>query len=148
MALLDRIQSDMVAAMKAKDETRLNAIRLIKTALKKHEVDSMKPLDETAEIQILNTLIKQRREAAEMFRKGDRAELADKEEAELKLVESYMPAAPSDEEIDAAIAAALAECGVTSAKQMGVVMKATQAKLAGKRVDGKALSEKVRAKLT
>jgi len=148
MALLDRIQSDMVAAMKAKDETRLNAIRLIKTALKKHEVDSMKPLDETAEIQILNTLIKQRREAAEMFRKGDRAELADKEEAELKLVESYMPAAPSDEEIDAAIAAALAESGVTSAKQMGVVMKATQAKLAGKRVDGKALSEKVRAKLT
>ena len=78
MALLDRIQSDMVAAMKAKDETRLNAIRLIKTALKKHEVDSMKPLDETSEIQILNTLIKQRREAAEMFRKGDRAELADK----------------------------------------------------------------------
>jgi len=148
MALLDRIQSDMVAAMKAKDETRLNAIRLIKTALKKHEVDSMKPLDETAEIQILNTLIKQRREAAEMFRKGDRAELADKEEAELKLVESYMPAAPSDEEIDAAIAAALAETGITSAKQMGVVMKATQAKLAGKRVDGKALSEKVRAKLT
>jgi uncharacterized protein YqeY len=108
----------------------------------------MKPLDETAEIQILNTLIKQRREAAEMFRKGDRAELADKEEAELKLVESYMPAAPSDAEIDAAIAAALAETGVTSAKQMGVVMKATQAKLAGKRVDGKALSEKVRAKLT
>ena len=82
-----------------------------------------------------------------MFRKGGRAELADKEEAELKLVESYMPAAPTDAEIDAAIAAALAETGVTSSKQMGVVMKATQAKLAGKRVDGRALSEKVRAKL-
>jgi uncharacterized protein YqeY len=107
----------------------------------------MKPLDEATELQILNTLIKQRREAAEMFRKGDRPELADKEEAELKLVESYMPAAPSDAEIDAAITAALTETGVTSAKQMGVVMKATQAKLAGKRVDGKALSEKVRAKL-
>jgi uncharacterized protein YqeY len=147
MALLERIQTDMVAAMRAKDEARLNAIRLIKTALKKHEVDSMKPLDEITEIQILNTLIKQRREAADMFRKGDRAELADKEEAELKLVESYMPAAPSDGEINAAIAAAIAETGVTSAKQMGVVMKATQAKLAGKRVDGKALSEKVRAKL-
>jgi uncharacterized protein len=147
MALLERIQTDMVAAMRAKDEARLNAIRLIKTALKKHEVDSMKPLDETTEIQILNTLIKQRREAAEMFRKGDRPELAEKEEAELKLVESYMPAAPSDAEIDDAIAAALAETGITSAKQMGVVMKATQAKLAGKRVDGKALSEKVRAKL-
>jgi uncharacterized protein YqeY len=147
MPLLDRIQSDMVAAMKAKDEARLNAIRLIKTALKKTEVDSMKPLDEATEIQVLNTLIKQRREAADMFRKGGRAEQAASEEAELKLVESYMPAAPSDAEIEAAIAAALAETGVTSQKQMGVVMKATQAKLAGKRVDGKALSEKVRAKL-
>ncbi|HTA69255.1 MAG TPA: GatB/YqeY domain-containing protein [Bryobacteraceae bacterium] len=148
MPLLDRIQSDMVASMKAKDEARLNAIRLIKTALKKHEVDSMKPLDENSELQILSTLIKQRREAADMFRKGGRPELADKEDAELKLIESYMPAAPSDAEIDAAIAAALAETGVTSAKQMGVVMKAVQAKLAGKRVDGKALSEKVRGRLS
>jgi hypothetical protein len=148
MPLLDRIQSDMVASMKAKDEARLNAIRLIKTALKKHEVDSMKPLDENSELQILSTLIKQRREAADMFRKGGRPELADKEDAELKLIESYMPAAPSDAEIDAAIAAALAETGVASAKQMGVVMKAVQAKLAGKRVDGKALSEKVRGRLS
>ena len=148
MALLDRIQSDMTAAMRAKDEARLGAIRLIKAALKKHEIDAMKPLDEPTEIQILNTLIKQRREAAEMFRKGGRPELAEKEEAELKLIESYMPAAPSEEEIEAAIAAAVAETGVTSLKQMGVVMKATQAKLTGKRVDGKALSEKVRARLT
>jgi uncharacterized protein len=148
MPLLDRIQSDMVASMKAKDEARLNAIRLIKTALKKHEVDSMKPLDENSELQILTTLIKQRREAADMFRKGGREELAVKEEAELKLIESYMPAAPSDAEIDAAIGAALAETGVTSLKQMGVVMKAAQAKLAGKRVDGKALSERVRARLS
>jgi hypothetical protein len=147
MALLDRIQTDMVAAMRAKDEARLNAIRLIKTALKKHEVDSMKPLDEATELQILNTLIKQRREAADMFRKGDRPELAEREEAELKLVESYMPASATDAEIDAAITEALAETGVTSAKQMGVVMKATQAKLSGKRVDGKALSEKVRGKI-
>jgi uncharacterized protein YqeY len=148
MALLDRIQIDMVAAMRAKDEMKLNAIRMIKAALKKHEVDSMKPLDEATELQILGTLIKQRREAAEMFRKGDRAELADKEEAELKLIESYMPAAPSEKEIDDAIADAMAETGATSAKQMGVVMKAVQAKLAGRRVDGKALSEKVRARLT
>jgi len=147
MPLLDRIQSDMVAAMKAKDEARLSAVRMIKAALKKHEIDAMKPLDEPTEIQVLNTLIKQRRESADMFRKGGRPEMADKEEAELKLIESYMPAAPSNEEIDAAIAAALAETGVTSAKQMGVVMKAAQAKLAGKRVDGKALSEKVRGKL-
>jgi uncharacterized protein YqeY len=147
MALLDRIQSDMVAAMKAKEEARLGAIRLIKTALKKHEIDAMKPLDENTELQVLSTLIKQRRESADMFRKGNRLDLADKEEAELKLIESYMPAAPSEEEIEAAIAAALAETGVTSAKQMGVVMKAAQAKLAGKRVDGKALSDKVRARL-
>ncbi len=148
MALLDQIQTDMVAAMRAKEEAKLNAIRMIKSALKKHEVDSMKPLDEATELQMLSTLIKQRREAADMFRKGNRAELADKEEAELKLIESYMPSAPSDQEIDDAIAAAMSETGATSAKQMGLVMKAAQAKLAGKRVDGKALSEKVRARLS
>jgi uncharacterized protein YqeY len=147
MALLDRIQTDMVAAMKSKEEARLGALRMIKTALKKLEVDSMKPLDENTELQVLNTLIKQRRESADMFRKGNRPELAEKEEAELKLIESYMPAAPTAEEIEAAISAALAETGVTSQKQMGVVMKAAQAKLAGKRVDGKALSEKVRTRL-
>ena len=107
----------------------------------------MKPLDENAELQVLNTIVKQRREAADMFRKGGRNELAEKEETELKLMESYMPAAPSQEEIDGAIGAAIAETGVSSAKQMGVVMKAVQAKLAGKRVDGKALSERVRARL-
>lgn len=138
----------MVAAMKSKAEARLSALRMIKAALKKHEVDAMKPLDENTEIQVLGTLMKQRRESADIFRKGNRPELAEKEEAELKLIESYMPAAPSDEDIDAAITAAISETGVTSQKQMGVVMKAVQAKLAGKRVDGKALSEKVRARLS
>ena len=147
MPLLERIQKDMVAAMKSRDEARLSAIRMIKTALKKVEVDSMKPLDEAAEMQVLNSLIKQRTESAEMFRKGGRVELAEKEEAERALIESYMPAPASPEEIDAAIAAALAETQVTSAKQMGVVMKAAQARLTGKRVDGKSLSEKVRARL-
>jgi uncharacterized protein YqeY len=145
--LLDQIQKDITAAMKGREEARLDALRMIKTALKKHEIDSMKPLDEPTELQILNTLIKQRKEAADMFRKGNRPELADKEDAELKLIESYMPSAPTDEEVDAAIAAAMAETGVTSLKQMGVVMKAAQAKLAGKRVDGKVLSERVRSKL-
>src|ERR1700677_3628384 len=116
MALLDRIQTDMVAAMRAKNEMKLNAIRMIKAALKKHEVDSMKPLDEATELQILGTLIKQRREAADMFRKGDRAELADKEEAELKLIESYMPSAPSEQEVEDAIRQALAETGATTQK--------------------------------
>jgi uncharacterized protein YqeY len=148
MPLLDQIQKDMTAAMKGREEARLDALRMIKTALKKHEIDSMKPLDEATELQILNTLIKQRKEAADMFRKGNRPELADKEDAELKLIESYMPSAPTAEEVDAAIAAAMAESGITCLKQMGIVMKAAQAKLSGKRVDGKALSERVRSKLT
>ena len=148
MALIELVQTHMVEAMKARDEARLGALRLVKAALKKHEVDSMKPLDEAAELQVMNTLVKQRREAADMFRKGGRPELADKEEAELRLIESYMPSAPSVEEMEAAIAGALAETGVTSLKQMGVVMKAAQAKLAGRRVDGKALSDRVRAKLS
>jgi hypothetical protein len=147
MPLLDQIQKDIVAAMKGREEARLDALRMIKTALKKHEVDSMKPLDEPTELQILTTLIKQRKEASEMFRKGNRPELADREDAELKLIESYMPSAPTPEEVDAAIAAAMAETGAASAKQMGLVMKAAQAKLAGKRVDGKALSDRVRALL-
>ena len=148
MSLLDRIQHDMTEAMKAREEARLGTLRMIKTALKKHEVDAMKPLDEKTEMQILNTLIKQRREAADMFRKGNRQELAAKEEAELEMIEGYMPASATDEDIEAAIQGAIAETGATSLKQMGVVMKAVQAKLAGKRVDGKVLSDRVRGKLS
>ena len=148
MALMDQVQKDMVEAMKAHEATRLDALRMLKTALMKHKVDSMKDLDESSELQILNMLVKQRRESADMFRKGNRTELADKEEAELKIIESYMPSAPTEAEIDAAIAAAIAEAGAPTIKQMGLVMKAAQAKLAGKRVDGKALSDRVRAKLS
>lgn len=148
MPLLDRIQKDMVAAMKAKDEARLSAIRMLKAALQKFQIDSMKPLDEAAEMQVLNTIAKQRREAVEMFRTGGRPELADKEAAELVLIESYLPAAPSEEEIDAAIDAAIAETGIADKSKMGLVMNAAKAKLAGKRIDGKALSDKVRAKLS
>lgn len=147
MSLLDRIQKEMVDAMKAKAEARLSTLRMIKSALKKHEIDSMKPLDEAAEMQILKSLVKQRQDSIEMFRKGNRPELAGKEEAELKMIESYLPAAPTDEEVDAAIEAAVAETGAASSKQMGLVMKAVQARLSGKLVDGKALSNKVRAKL-
>ena len=147
MPLLDRIQAEMVAAMKARDEARLSAVRMIKAALKKHEIDAMKPLDEATEMQVLNTLVKQRRDSIEMFQKGNRPELAEKETAELHIVESFLPAAPSDEEISAAIEAAVAETGATSAKEMGKVITAAKAKLAGKRVDGKSLSDKVRARL-
>jgi uncharacterized protein YqeY len=147
MPLIDQIQKDMTAAMKASEQARLDALRMIKAALMKYKVDMMKPADEAAELQILTTLNKQRKDAAEMFRTGNRPELADKEDAELKLIESYMPSAPTEEEVEAAIASAMAETGATNAKQMGLVMKAAQAKLAGKRVDGKALSEKVRSRL-
>ena|ERR1700733_10841246 len=148
MALIDQIEQDMVAAMKSREEARLSALRMIKAALMKQKVDSPKPPNEAAELQLLKSLMKQRTEAADMFRKGGREEQAAKEEAERALIETYLPAGASDSEIEAAIAAALTETGVTSIKQMGVVMKAAQAKLAGKTVDGKALSDKVRARLT
>jgi uncharacterized protein YqeY len=147
MPLLERLQAEMVAAMKAKDEARLGALRMMKAALKKHEIDSMKPLDEATELQVLNIMIKQRRESADMFRKGGREELAAKEEAELALIESYMPALATEDDLDRAVADAIAETGANSARQMGIVMKAAQARLTGKRVDGKILSEKVKAKL-
>lgn len=147
MPLTDRIQKDLVEAMKAKDEVRLGAVRMIKTALLKYRADQMKEADETAEQQILNSLVKQRNDSIDMFRKGGREELAVKEEREKAIIESYLPSPASEAEIDAAIAAAIAETGASSAKQMGLVMKAAQAKLAGKRVDGRALSEKVKAKL-
>ena len=147
MPLIDQVQQDMVAAMKSKSEARLSALRMIKAALMKQKVDSPKPLDEAAEMQVLKLLVKQRIDAAEMFRKAGRIEQAEKEEAERLLIESYLPAAATELEIDAAIAEALAETGTTSLKQMGVVMKAAQAKLKGKTVDGKALSDKVRSRL-
>ena len=148
MSILDQLQKDLVAAMKAREEARLSALRMIKAALMKAKVDSPKPLDEAAEMQILKSLIKQRIDAAEMFRKAGRTEQAEKEEAEKAMLESYLPAGASEAEIDEAVAAALAETGATSIKQMGVVMKAVQAKLIGKTVDGKSLSDKVRSKLS
>src|SRR5215471_7921872 len=148
MPLIDQVQSEMVAAMKAREEARLSALRMIKAALMKAKVDSPKPLDEAAEMAVLKSLIKQRIDAAEMFRKAGRTEQAEKEEAEKVLIESYLPAGASEEEIEAAIAAATAETGATSLKQMGVVMKAVQEKLKGKSVDGKTLSDKVRSKLS
>ena len=134
--------------MKGKEEARLGALRLIKTALMKHKIDTMKDLDEAAELQVMNLLVKQRREAADMFRKGGRIEQAEKEEAEGRLIESYMPASATEADMDAAIEAALAETGIASSRQMGQVMNAAKAKLAGKRIDGKVLSDKVRSRLS
>ena len=147
MPLIDQVTQAMVAAMKSRDQARLSALRMIKAALMKQKVDSPKPVDEAAEMQVLKSLVKQRTEAAEAFRKAGRAEQAEKEEAERALIESYLPAGATEQEIDAAVAEALAETGATSLKQMGVAMKAAQARLKGKTVDGKALSDKVRSRL-
>ena len=132
MSILDQLQKDLVAAMKAKEEARLSAIRMIKTALQKAHADTGKPLDDVTEQQILKSLVKQRIDAADMFRKGGREEMAVKEEGEKAIIESYLPAAAGEDEMQAAIDAAIAETGATSAKQMGLVMKAVQTKLAGK----------------
>ncbi len=147
MPVLDLIQKEIVASMKAKDELRLSTARMIKSALQKAATDSPKPLDEAAEQQILKSLVKQRMDAAEMFRQGGREELALKEEAERKLIESYLPAAASPADLEMAVREAIAETNATTQKQMGLVMKAAQARLTGKNVDGKALSEKVKARL-
>jgi len=148
MSLIDRLQQDMTAAMKSRSEARLSALRMMKAALMKQKVDSPKPLDEAAEAQVLRMLVKQRTEAADAFRNAGREEQAAKEEAERELIQTYLPASASEADLDAAVAEALAETGATSIKQMGLAMKAAQAKLAGKTVDGKALSDRVRAKLS
>jgi uncharacterized protein YqeY len=152
MPLIDQVQLEMVAAMKSRSEARLSALRMLKAALMKQKADSPKPMDEASEIQVVKALIKQRIDAAEMFRKAGRTEQAEKEEAERALLEGYLPAGASEEEVDRAIAEALAEVGAetgaTSIKQMGAVMKAAQARLKGKTVDGKTMSDKVRAKLS
>lgn len=142
------MQTDLQQAMRDKDEMRLSVLRMMKTAIQNKQIADMKTLDEAGCFQVLGTLIKQRKDSSEQFRKGNRPELADKEDKEILIIESYLPSGPSEEEIESAIAAALTETGVTSLKQMGVVMKAAQAKLAGKRVDGKMLSDRVRSKLT
>jgi uncharacterized protein YqeY len=147
MTLVEQIDKDLIAAMKAKEELRLSVLRMMKTALKLKQTQTGKPLDDAQAVAVFRILVNQRHDSAEQFRKGGRDALAEKEEAEIKIVESYLPAAASEEEIDGAVAAALIETGITSTKEMGKVMKAAMAKLAGKSADGKRVSDKVRAKL-
>jgi uncharacterized protein len=148
MSYLERIQTDLTAAMKGKDELRLSVLRMVKSALKHREVEKMRPLDDMESLQVLQTLVKQRRESVEQFTKGGRPDLADKESQEITIIERYLPAAPSDEELHRAIEEAIAESGADSIKAMGAVVKAARAKLEGKSVDGKALSDRVRERLT
>lgn len=147
MTLTERIQKDLVEAMRAKDELRLAVLRMTKTALKNRQVEKMRALEEAEEVQVLLTLVKQRREAAEQFAAGGRAELAERETREITVLESYLPAAATPEEMDRAIGEAIAETGADSMKQMGAVVKAARGRLAGKTVDGKALSDRVRERL-
>ena len=147
MALVEQIDKDLVAAMKAQQTLKLSVMRMVKSAFKLKQVEQGKPLGDAEALAVMRTLVKQRRESAEQFRQGGRDEMADKEEAEIKIIESYMPAAASNEEIDAAVAAAIAETGAASAKDVGKVMKAAMASLAGKNADGKRVNERVRARL-
>jgi len=148
MTLSEKVQKDLVAAMRAKDELRLSVLRGIKSAITYKETEKIRPIDETEGIQLLQTLVKQRKESIDQFTKGNRPELAEKETKELAIIETYLPAAATDAEMDAAIAKAIAETSATSMKQMGAVVKAAKLALEGKNVDGKALSDRVRAKLT
>lgn len=148
MGLVEQIQADLTQAMKSKDELRLSALRMVKSALKLKEVEKIRPLEEAEVLQILQTLIKQRRESIEMFTRGGRQELADKEQKEILVIESYLPSAPSEAEMNQAIERAVAETGANSPKQMGAAVKAAKALLQGKTVDGKALSDRIRERLS
>ena len=147
MSLQDRIQTDIADAMRSKDNLRLGVLRMMKTAVKHKEVEKMKTLEEGEVLAVLNSLVKQRKDSIDQFRKGGREDLATKEESEIKVIEQYLPAAASDEDIQGAIAEAIQETGASSIKDMGKVMKATQARLAGKTADGARVSQMVKEKL-
>ena len=150
MSLSDQIQKDITEAMKARAEARLSTLRMVKTALKNREIDKMAPLDDKESQQILQTLIKQRKDSVEQFQKGGRQEMADKEAAEILLIEAYLPKAAGEEEVAAGVRAAIAEMGAPTLKDMGTVMKNAMARFnaAGLRVDGKLVSELVKKELS
>jgi len=138
----------MSDAMRNKDQLRLSVLRMMKSAVKLKEVEKMKPLDENEVIAVLNTLVKQRKDSVEQFRKGGREELAQKEESEIKIIEEYLPAAASEDEIRKAINEAVQETGAASMTDMGKVMKTALARLAGKSADGSRVSQMVKEKLS
>ena len=149
MSLIEQIQSDIIVAMKAREEHRLSTLRMVKSALKNREIDKMAPLDDKESQAVLATLIKQRKESVEQFTKGGRQEMADKEAAEIVLIESYLPKAAGDAEVVAGVKAVIAEMGSPTMKDMGTVMKNAMARFsgAGMRVDGKMVSEAVKREL-
>jgi uncharacterized protein YqeY len=150
MSSSEQIQKDMTAAMKAREERRLSTLRMVRAALKNREIEKRAPLDDREAMQVLNTLVKQRKDSIEQFTKGGRQDLADREAAEVELIETYMPKAASEEAIAAEVRATIAEMGAPTIKDMGAVMKNVMAKFAaaGTRVDGKVVSEWVKKELT
>lgn len=147
MTISERVEKDLVAAMKAREGLRLSVLRMAKTALKNKQVELGKALSDDEAVAVLRTLVKQRRDSVEQFRKGGREDLAAKEEAETEILLTYLPAAASDEEIGAAVAAAIAETDASGPQDLGKVMKVAMQKLAGKNADGKRVNQAVRAKL-
>jgi len=150
MGIVEQVQKDMTDAMRARDERRLSALRMVKSALKNREIDKRSPLNDQEAMQVLGTLIKQRKESVEQFTRGDRPELAAKEAAEITLLEAYLPTAAGEDEITGAVRAKIAEMGTPTVKDMGAVMKAVMAHFqsSGARVDGKQVSDIVKRELT
>jgi uncharacterized protein YqeY len=150
MGLIEQIQTDIIAAMKAREEQRLSTLRMVKSALQNRQIEKMAPLDEKESQAVLNTLIKQRKDSVEQFTKGGRHEMADKEAAEIVIIESYLPKAAADDEIIAGVRLVIIEMGSPTMKDMGTVMKNVMARFsaAGMRVDGKVVSEAVKRELT
>ncbi len=147
MSLKQRLMSDLTAAMKAQEALRTSTLRMAKAALQNREIEKGGELDEEEMAKLLRSLVKQRHDSVEQYEKGGRQELADKEKSEIEILEQYLPQSASREEIEAAVAAAIIETGASSMKDMGKVMKAAQAALAGKNADGRTVSEAVKAKL-
>ena len=150
MGIPEQVQQDMVAAMRSRDELKLSTLRMVKAALKNKEIDKRAPLDDKEAQQVLATLIKQRRDSIEQFQKGGRQELADKEAAEIVIIEGYLPKAMGEAEITATVQATITEMGSPTMKDMGTVMKNVMAKLqaSGARVEGKTVSEIVKKQLS
>jgi len=148
MSLREQINSDMTVAMKAKDAARTSTLRMLKAAIVNRQIEKGGDLDEEELMKLLRSQVKQRRDSVEHYQKGGRQDLVDKEMAEIAVIESYLPQAASAQEIEQAVAEAITETGATSMKDMGAVMKAAMAGLAGKNADGRAVSEAVKRKLT
>ena len=147
MPIVDQVNRDMIEAMKARQAERLSALRMVKTALKLRETELPGGVDDTEAARVLNTLLKQRRDAAEQYRAANRADLAEKEENEARIIQSYLPESASEDEMSRVVDETIAELSAASMKDMGAVMKAARAKLEGKTVDGKVLSDLVKSKL-